>query len=138
MNPKPKDMEQLKREARSEVGDILVDFENDHDEVKAVKNIFEEIDKATFAERKRWQPVVNAWDNQGSVPSYHRQIKAKLRKEWLSLYKAILTAVEKDIKSEHVTLEQDIQATWLKYGLRVTKETVKGHTWIIEAERIED
>ena len=81
------------------------------------------IDKATLAERERCAEIARKW---GKGSGYNQYETADI----------IATAIEKD-HDEWVTLEQDIQATWLKHGLRVTKETFKGHTWIIEAERME-
>ncbi len=59
-------------------------------------SVAEIIDKATLAERKRWQPVINAWSDKGKVPSYHNRIKNKLKRDWIILYAAIATAIEKD------------------------------------------
>ena len=44
---------------RFEIGEILADFENDHDEVKAVKNIFEEIKKELADQKFRAIKIVN-------------------------------------------------------------------------------
>ena len=36
-----------------------------------------------------WQPVIDAWNIEGKVPSHHRHMKNKLMKEWPSLYRAL-------------------------------------------------
>ena len=84
----------LKKEARLEVGEILADFENDHDEVKAVKNIFEEIDKAILSERKRLSDIV--------LPKAKKFIAKVERGRAVSVetyadMKEIVEAIEKDV-----------------------------------------
>ncbi len=68
---KPTDKLNKTGTGRSYVGDILADFEQDHDEEKAINGIFEEIDKARQEERERlrlrFDAIINAhlWGDYG-------------------------------------------------------------------------
>lgn len=38
---------------------------------------------------KRAEKLVEAWNNEGINPQYHREVKERLKGEWPSLYKSI-------------------------------------------------
>ncbi|HEC66996.1 MAG TPA: hypothetical protein ENI23_17100 [bacterium] len=89
--------------------------------VLAISEVEKLIDKATQAEAKRqeqastasylfgikdgekaqkkkdanrWQPVIDAWTNEGPVPSYHKNMMYNLKRDWPTLYKAIASVIE--------------------------------------------
>lgn len=129
-------LEELKKEAAEEIENEEFLTEDGNPYLWLIEKY---IDKATQLERKRCAEIARS----GIIRDQNKDGSIRflegvqfIIESFGKAGEAIATAIGEigEERETRVTLEQDIQRTWARHGLRVTRETVKGRKWIIEAE----